>query len=895
MKQSDAALCRFGKFGVAGMNREMKALSIAGRKTKLKMSTMLLLIGLVPLIVVGWWSTRLASNGMTQLAFNQLTSLRAVKQNQIERYFFERKGDIGVLADTVDVLRHEATHKLETVQELKAREIEAHFKTQANALHALRDDPLLHQALSEFKEDVEKNDRKVKTDSWHKLAEKYDGRMKDIAQDNGWYDLFLIHADGDIVYTVAREADLGQNLLQGAMKETNLARVFAAMRSLEKDQTILMADFASYAPSNGQMAAFMMGRMKDRHGQLLGYVAFQISPDRLNEIVQRRSGMGTTGETFLVGRVDGRSSLRSDQQVTGGKIGQKKEGEQIALALDGKQDTVIHTGNAGQVEVVSFAPLRLQEYGIHWAILSTIAAEEAFAPKLEGQKEDYYARYIKKYGYYDLMLVSPKGDIFYTVVREPDYGTNLIHGKFAGSNLGHLFRQVIKSGEFGLADFAPYAPSNGIPAAFIVQPVLHDNALEMVVVLQLSLDQINEIMQQKEGMGKTGDAYLVGPDKRMRSDSWQDPQGHAVQASFAGTVEKNGVDTEASREALAGKSDDRVIEDYAGQTVLASFSPIKVGEVTWAVIAKITAAEVREPIQAIMISIVITALLIAVVVAFVIVILRRQLVGVASNLSASASQIAAAINEQERIANLQASSVNETNTTMEELGTSSRQSADQAEAAANSSRKALEAAEHGMSRVDDVLHGMNATKTKVDAIARQILRLSEQTSQISTITATVTDFANETKMLAMNAAVEAVRAGEHGKGFSVLAVEIRKLAEESKRSAERINNLVGEIQKATNTTVMATEEGGRTVDQGMMIAQNTSAAFAEVAESIDSASKSSQQISLNVRQQAVAVKQVVEAMKSIHTGARESATGISQIKSGVQVLNEAAQQLKVMM
>ncbi|MBF0612038.1 MAG: chemotaxis protein [Magnetococcales bacterium] len=274
--------------------------------------------------------------------------------------------------------------------------------------------------------------------------------------------------------------------------------------------------------------------------------------------------------------------------------------------------------------------------------------------------------------------------------------------------------------------------------------------------------------------------------------------------------------------------------------------------------------------------------------------IRKLLVGVASNLSASASQIAAAINEQDRISNLQASSVNETNTTMEELGSSSRQSSEQAESAASNAQRALEAAEHGMSRVEDMVMGMNITKTKVDAIAQQILRLSEQTSQISTITGTVTDFANETKMLAMNAAVEAVRAGEHGKGFSVLAVEIRKLAEESKRSAERINSLVLEIQKATNATVMATEEGGKTVDQGMLVAQNTAEAFAEVSEAVNSASQSSQQISLNVRQQAVAIRQVVEAMKSINTGAKETAAGISQIKAGTQVLNESAGQLKAM-
>lgn len=273
---------------------------------------------------------------------------------------------------------------------------------------------------------------------------------------------------------------------------------------------------------------------------------------------------------------------------------------------------------------------------------------------------------------------------------------------------------------------------------------------------------------------------------------------------------------------------------------------------------------------------------------------RLSLTRVISAISTSTSEIAATVNQQERVASLQAASVNETNTTMEELGASARQSAEQASASAGSTEKAQELAEHGMNRVEDMMEGMKGTREKVEAIARQILSLSEQTGQIANITNTVTDFANETKMLAMNAAVEAVRAGEHGKGFSVLSVEIRKLADESKRSAERISALVEEIQRATNATVMVTEEGTKTVEKSMTIAQNTAETFAEVAESVGHASESSQQISLNVRQQSVAVKQVVEAMNALTTGAKETASGITQVKVGIQTLNETAQKLKEM-
>ncbi|WP_026072393.1 methyl-accepting chemotaxis protein [Nodosilinea nodulosa] len=266
---------------------------------------------------------------------------------------------------------------------------------------------------------------------------------------------------------------------------------------------------------------------------------------------------------------------------------------------------------------------------------------------------------------------------------------------------------------------------------------------------------------------------------------------------------------------------------------------------------------------------------------------------VAGNIANSASGIAASVEQQERTSSQQAASVNETSTTMDELGASSRQSAEQAEAAAAGAQQALSLAEGGTRAVERSLDGMTALREKVDAIADQILRLSEQTSQIGGISGLVSDLANQTNMLALNAAVEAVRAGEHGKGFAVVSGEIRKLADQSKKSAEKINALVADIQTAINSTVMVTDEGTKTVEEGVKIAEETADAFAGVADAIGSVVLNSQQISLNVKQQAVAIQQVVSAMNSLNTGSQENAKGISQIKVGTHQLNESAVQLKM--
>lgn len=270
----------------------------------------------------------------------------------------------------------------------------------------------------------------------------------------------------------------------------------------------------------------------------------------------------------------------------------------------------------------------------------------------------------------------------------------------------------------------------------------------------------------------------------------------------------------------------------------------------------------------------------------------RQLVGVIegliSSISTSIQEMASTIAEQERVASQQAASVNETTTTMDELEASSRHAAEQASAAVEAAKQALDASEGGTQAVNEGLEGMYSLEHKVDAIAEQIVNLSSQASQISSISQLVIDFANQTNMLALNSSVEAVRAGEHGKGFAVVANEIRKLADQSQQSADKINALVSEIQKSINETVMVTEEGTKTVKAGVNIAQRTESAFSKVKDAVGQVVLNNQQVSLNLKQQVGAIQQVVDAMDTINRGARETASGLSQTKAGTEQLNEAA-------
>ncbi|QPK62625.1 CHASE3 domain-containing protein [Methylomonas sp. LL1] len=270
----------------------------------------------------------------------------------------------------------------------------------------------------------------------------------------------------------------------------------------------------------------------------------------------------------------------------------------------------------------------------------------------------------------------------------------------------------------------------------------------------------------------------------------------------------------------------------------------------------------------------------------------RPINEVINMVSSVSTEIAATVNQHERTASQQAAAANETSATIEELSISSRKSAEQAANAASMTEKAGAATLQGDEATRQAVSAMAGLKDKIGTMAGQILHLGEQTGQIGGIATVLKDLAGQINMLALNAAVEAARAGEHGKGFAVVASEIRKLADESKKSAEQTALLVADIQKATNSSIMMTEEGTRTVNEVTQTVRKVSELFNSLAGLASSANENAQQVMLNAKQQSAAFSQVVEATNSIASGVKETAAGISQTKLGVQSMNQAAENLK---
>ena len=235
---------------------------------------------------------------------------------------------------------------------------------------------------------------------------------------------------------------------------------------------------------------------------------------------------------------------------------------------------------------------------------------------LDAQGKNFYENYMTEYGYYDLFLIDNDGLIDYTVAKEADYKTNLITGPYKDTNLGRLFREVSKTQKPTLIDFEPYAPSNDDPASFLAAPIMHQGEQLGIIALQIPLDPINNIMQVRSGMGETGETYLIGSDKLMRSDSYLDPEGHSVLSSFR-NPSKGSVNTEGADQALNGKTDVKIIIDYNGNPVISAYSPINIHGLNWAILSEIDVAEAYESIYqlqtvAIIITIVMALLIIVV-------------------------------------------------------------------------------------------------------------------------------------------------------------------------------------------------------------------------------------------------------------------------------------------
>lgn len=906
---------------------------------KIKFTLLFIFIGLIPAVIVSMVSTSSSSDDVTVKVYNQLTAINQIKKQAIITYFEERQGDMGVLVNIADTLQTQAFEKLTGVNTLKKSQLTDYFNNNNNQLNILAANPSLHDSLTALDKDFANKSK------WQRLLNSNDKSYKPLLTYFGWYDFFILNIEGDIIYSVTRESDLRQNVIND-LSESSFNQAFVKAKLSASDE-ITFADFRPYSPSNNEPAAFSV-KAVTVNNKRIGYIAYQQPLEKINAILGNRTGLGKTGESYLVGADN---LMRSDSFLDPINYSVKAsfaQGNKVNTtatkgALSGNTGTAIIQDYNDNPVISSWDYIQLGK-DVKWAIISEVDVAEALNPTTLDGKE-FYQSYIEKYGYYDLFLISPNGHIFYTVTKEADFNTNILSGIYASSNLGSVIEEVNKSNSFGFVDFAPYAPSNNEPAAFIAQPLLNNNNQPaMYIALQLPLEGIQKIMGIREGMGETGESYLVGEDLKMRSNSFLDPTGRTVKASFAGNVANNGADTEAVKRALAKEKNTEIITDYNNNPVLSSFDYIDFGKFSWAVLSEMDEPEAFASIRANTIFMTIMMIALAILIAFIGLFVAKRtttpiieianvaklvaegklntevqqtsndevgmlqaaiqqmianLNNMVKNISGVAIQQAATSEELAAITTQTSTTVSEQQaiseqlaTAMQEMGATINEVAQNTTSTASAVEEVQTMVGNGSDKLDNTYSSIITMSEQIQQSEQSVQKVRTDFIQVANVLEVIKSIADQTNLLALNAAIEAARAGEQGRGFAVVADEVRQLAKRTQESTQQIDDMIANITAGANSSV---EVMANSVTQANAVREHAKEATElnrTIADEMQNINDLSTQIATAAEEQSVVVEEILQNVESLNSGVSETSQATDNIAESSVELARLASELE---
>lgn len=262
-----------------------------------------------------------------------------------------------------------------------------------------------------------------------------------------------------------------------------------------------------------------------------------------------------------------------------------------------------------------------------------------------------------------------------------------------------------------------------------------------------------------------------------------------------------------------------------------------------------------------------------------------------TNLNSVAAETLASTKQQAASVEQQFAAIQETTATLEEISQSGQQMSTRARDIAGQAEAASERSKDGLKAVDDLARIMDAIEQQTEAVAEHIVTLSEKTQAIGEIIATVNDIAERSQLLALNAAIEAAAAGEQGRTFSVVAEEIKTLADQAKAATNQVSSILGQIQKGINASVMSTEESVKRVANGREQSDNTLKTISDLVGTIEKSLRAFEQVVASTNQQRLGIEQVSQALQQIRTGSEQTAAGTKQIEIAVSNINTLGSQL----
>lgn len=530
-----------------------------------------------------------------------------------------------------------------------------------------------------------------------------------------------------------------------------------------------------------------------------------------------------------------------------------------------------------------------------------------------------FREYLETFSLYDIFIVDiDSGDIVYTVFKELDFSTNLYNGPFKNSNLAEVVlkaRELKDKKAFAVVDFKRYGPSYEAPASFIASPIWDGDKKIALLVFQMPLGTINSIMQERSGLGQTGEAYLVGQDKLLRSDTHNDKEFNIYNSFNKEKV----INSPFIADALNNKASVVITNNYQNKEVLSAIVRIDYPHFPWVIFAEQQVSEAFEGANIVLKNVLIFILvsIIAVVAVSVMITnnLSKQIEEVVEAFSSSAHDVQNSSQKMDLISNklyrsvqTQIASITESAAAMDEISAMLKNNSKSSQNASNLSVSSKNSATMGKDTVNRMMEEVGEISKSYDDIQKSVEKNNSDISKIIQVieeiakkTQVINEIVFQTKLLSFNASVEAARAGESGKGFAVVAEEIANLATMSGKAAGDIEEMlsssqrqVSEIAESTKAHISSIVNDGRLkVRSGTNVATLCMEQLDNILKNINELDNSIQEINVAIKEQSTGVEEVNTAMKYLENATHETTDMSERSKGASEELRNQSHALRV--